>query len=192
MLRLTKYIQGVHRIDNLRYLSFHRYVTYCSSLGYARPELTTLFSGLALPAEDCNTLIRIISCLGGISGSLTTLLFLFRMNSVYYDCAPAKIYFGCLWVLAGIGHLIFPLSLSSQSVQLDALCIVTSIRRYGFASAFVVATFDWTAYLSISFRVIQAYAPDARWREKCKMFITGTGIRAVSRIILLTGHFYIM
>ena len=148
--------------------------------------------GPALPLEDCNTVIRVIGWLGGVSGSLTTLLFLFRANSVYHDSVPARAYFSCMWAIATVGHLVFPLSLSSQPVQPNALCVIESIKRFALVSPFVVGAFDWAAFLWISFKVIQAYAPNTDWRDKCRIFVTGAGINAVPRTLLRTGQFYIL
>ena len=137
-------------------------------------------------------MIRAIGWLGGISGSLTTLLFLFRVNSVYHNSVPAKVYFSFVWAIAAVGHLIFPLSLTSQSIGPNALCVVESIKKFGLASAFAVATFDWTAFFSISFRLIQYCAPSTGWRGKCKIFITGEGTNALPKLLLCTGNLYIL
>ena len=137
-------------------------------------------------------MIRTIGWLGGVSGSFTTLLFLFRVNSVYHNSAPAKIYFACVWVVATVGHLVFPLSLSSQPVQPDTLCVIESIKKCGIASAFAVAVFDWTAFWCISLRVVQTFMPEAQWWEKCKVFITGAGTSIIPRVLLRTGHLYIL
>ena len=145
-----------------------------------------------LPLEDCTTMVRTIGWLGGISGSLTTLLFLFRVKSVYYHSAPAKIYFIFLWVLAVVGHLVFPLSLSSQPVQPEMLCVVESIKKFGVVCSFAVAIFDWTAFWGISLRVVQIYTPETRWWEKCKIFVTGAGTSPVPKVLLRTGHLYIL
>ena len=145
-----------------------------------------------LPLDDCNAVVRIIGWLGGISGSLTTLLFLFRVKSVYYHSVPAQVYFICLWILAAVGHLVFPLSLSSQPVQPEMLCVVESIKKFGVVCPFAVAIFDWTAFWCISLRVVQIYTPETLWWEKCKIFITGAGTSSVPKVLLRTGHFYIL
>ena len=137
-------------------------------------------------------MVRTIGWLGGISGSLTTLLFLFRVNSVYHNSAPAKVYFICLWVLTTVSHLVFPLSLSSQSVQPDQLCVIGSIKKFGLATPFIVGLFDWVTFLCISLRVIQAYTRETGWLGKCKIFITGAGTSAVPRALLRTGNLYIL
>ena len=137
-------------------------------------------------------MIHTIGWLCGISGSLTTLLFLFRVNGVYHNSTPAKCYFTCMWVVTTVGHLVFPLSLSSRPVQLDALCVVDHIKRYGVTSVFIVAIFDWTVFCCISLRVVQTYAPETWWWPKCKIFFTGAVTSTISRDILRTGHLYIL
>ena len=151
-----------------------------------------IFIGIVLPLGDCNTTIRTIGWLGGISASLTTSLFLFRVNGVYHNSTPAKIYFICMWIVAAAGLMVFPLSLNSQPAQPDELCVVESIKKFGVASVIVVAIFDWATFWCISLCMVRAYTPKARWWKKCKIFITGSGISIIPRLLLRTGHLYIV
>ena len=150
------------------------------------------YPDIVLPLDDCNIMVHTIGWLGSISGSLTTSLFLFRVVSVYHSSPPAKIYFICVWVLAAIGHMVFPLSLRSQPVQPDMLCVFGSIKEFGLPSVFIVGLFDWTAFWFISLRVLQAHTRETRWWGKAKIFITGAGTSAVPKVLLRTGHLYIL
>lgn len=133
-----------------------------------------------------------VGWLGGAAGSFTTLLFLFRANSVYYDSVSAKVHLTCMWLIAAVGHLVFPLTLSSLPLPPNSLCVVESIEKFSVASISVVAIFDWAIFCCIAFRVVQMYAPDTQWQEKCRIFITGAGTSSIPRTLLRTGHFYIL
>ena len=137
-------------------------------------------------------MVHMMAWLGGASGSLTTLLFLFRANSVYHDSAPAKILFRCMWVVATVAHLIFPLSFSSQPVQPDALCVVDLVKKHWVLFLSAVVMFDWAVFWSISFRVIQFYSPETHWQKKCRMFVTGVGTNTLPRALIRTGYLYIL
>ena len=136
-------------------------------------------------------MVHIIGRLGGISGALTTLLFLFRVNSVFYNCRCARVFSTLLWGLAALGVLVVPFSFSSTPVPPKSLCAISTIKKFGFVPSISVALFDFGVYVSISYRTINPRAVHTPWAI-FKAFFTGTKTGPITKALLHTGQLYFL
>ena len=147
--------------------------------------------GLALPSRDCKVPTRVVSWLGTTAGWMSTLLFLFRVNSVFYNCRCARVFFTLLWGLAALGVLVVPFSFSSTPVPPKSLCAISTIKKFGFVPSISVALFDFGVYVSISYRTINPRAVHTPWAI-FKAFFTGTKTGPITKALLHTGQLYFL
>ena len=153
----------------------------------------TLQFGLVMPLNDCKVMLCTFASLGVMAGWLSTLLFLFRVNGVYYDSSLARRFFTCMWVFACIGFLAIPFQYAATTpTPPDTLCIVLSIKRFTSLALFPVAMFDLVVFSAVSFRVIKIFTPHTHWPRICKTFITGAVIGTIPRALLCTGQLYVL
>ena len=145
-----------------------------------------------MPLRDCRSIMYTVGWIGVAAGLSSSLLFLFRVNGVYYDSLSARICFTCMWLITAGCLLILPAPYMAAPSQPYSLCIIVSSKRFGIALVIPVAIFDWVVFLAISHRVIQLYGPHTDWRGRFKMLVTGAGTSAIPRTLLRTGQFYIM
>lgn len=131
--------------------------------------------------------------LGVIAAWMNTLLFLFRVNGVFYDSLRRKICFGCTWLFSVVVLPTFPTQYTAAvSTPPNDLCAIQAVKRLAFLSLFPVAIFDWAVFIAISIRVIRLFAPHSHWRGLCKTFVTGADIGTIPRALLRTGQFYFL
>ena len=146
-----------------------------------------------MPSRNCQVLIRTLAWLAITATSVSTLLFLFRVNGVYYDSLRARVCFSCMWLFAFATLLVFPMQYTAAaSMPPHALCSILSVKRYSFLPLIPVAFYDWVIFGAISFRVMKVFAPNTHWRGMCKAFITGADIGTIPRALLRTGQFYFL
>lgn len=129
--------------------------------------------------------------LGAGAGSFSTLLFLLRVNSVFFDSKLAKLTFSLLWGLTTISLLVLPFSFTAETSELHGLCIITNISRLGSIPSLTIGVFDFTIFVSISYRIL-AQDPTLNFRERVIIFFTGTNIGPVSKTLVRTGQLYFL
>ena len=123
----------------------------------------------------------------------STLLFLFRVNGVFYGSSRAKVFFTSMWLFAVFSALVFPSHYTAAApTPPHALCAIASAKRFAFLSLVPIAIFDWVVFGAISIRVIMVFAPQNHWRGMCRAFITGADIGVVPRALLRTGQSYFL
>ena len=146
---------------------------------------------VVLSLEHCDLLIKLACWLGSCAGCLSTLLFLFRVNCVFFDSRPAKILFTSLWILVSLSLLCIPLSYTGSSQEPGGLCVVSLLRRIGSIPSFTVGVFDSTIFISISYRITTTFIHQT-WRERCITFVTGKPVGSMSRALVRTGRLYFL
>lgn len=146
---------------------------------------------LVLPIRDCNTPARIATWMGAVAGCLNTLLFLFRVNGVFWNHKPAKAFFTTLWVITSIGIFAVPFSLTAGLVHPGDMCIIQSMSKFAIIPSLMVAIFDLTVYVSISYQTINFQMAHSKI-EMCKAFFTGTHTGPVTEALLRTGQLYFL
>ena len=153
----------------------------------------TLQFGLVMPLNDCKVMLCTFASLGVMAGWLSTLLFLFRVNGVYYDSSLARRFFTCMWVFACTGCLALPVQYAAAAPSPpDSLCVVLSIKRFTSLAMFPVAMFDLVVFGAISFRVVKIFTPHTHWLGICKTFITCADIGTIPEALLRTGQLYVL
>ena len=124
---------------------------------------------------------------------LTTLLSLFRVNSVYHNSRAYKVVFSVLWFTTAVGALCIPFSFTAASAEPQKQCVIASVDRLMLVPAFALGTFDVIVYLSISYRMTDFYScMQRRGWERCKQFFTGTDTGPISSTLLHTGQLYFL
>ncbi|KAK7685239.1 hypothetical protein QCA50_011602 [Cerrena zonata] len=151
--------------------------------------LYSVFPAIVLPRNNCVTPTHVVTWLGTAAAWLSTLLFLFRVNSVFYNLKPARIFFTFLWFIAAIGCLVVPFSFTAAPVQPGGLCVVATVSRLGVIPSLSIAVFDLCVYLSISYRTINFRATPNKWAA-CKAFFTGENTGTITKALLHTGQLY--
>ena len=145
-----------------------------------------------MPLRDCRFIVYTVGWVGVAAGLSSALLFLFRVNGVYYDSLTARTCFTCMWLITAGCLLFLPVPYTAAPAQPNSLCVIVSSKRFGVALLIPVAIFDWVVFLAISLRVIQLYGPQTHWCARLKMLVTGAGTSAIPRTLLRTGQLYIM
>ena len=144
---------------------------------------------LSLDHHTCNRMIRATCWLGSGAACSSTLLFLLRVNCVFFDSRRARMLFTALWILASLSLLSVPFSYYDSARGPDGLCIVLSLSRFVSIPSFTIGVFDMTIFISISYRITEQCTNRAWW-ERYITFFTGTQTGATSRALVRTGQLY--
>lgn len=144
-----------------------------------------------LPLKNCNRMLHAVCWLGAGASILSTLLFLLRVNSVFFDSKGAKRMFTILWGATSISLLVLPFSFTAETSELDGLCIISSLSRLGSIPSLTVGVFDLTIFISISYRIM-TQDTTISVRKRFVAFITGTNIGPVSKALVRTGQLYFL
>lgn len=140
-----------------------------------------------------------------LSGSATSLLFLFRIMAVFYRSNLVKLGFTILWlswllspvaVLFGSGHTceqqqIFSCYPSHQALgflKTDSYCDAWS--PISGMSIIAGLTNDTLVFLSISYRMAVNAMTTETWVARSRSFITGEGLYRISKVLLYSGQLY--
>lgn len=146
---------------------------------------------LSLDHHTCNRMIKATCWLGSGAACSSTLLFLLRVNCVFFDSRRARMLFTALWILASLSLLSVPFSYYDSTKGPDGLCIVLSLSRFVSIPSFTIGVFDMTVFISISHR-ITAQCINHTWWKRCITFFTATEIGLMSRALLRTGQLYFL
>lgn len=153
-------------------------------------DLTLQFA-LVTPSANCTAVMYTVGSLGVLAAWLSTSLFLFRVNGVFYESLRGKIFFSCMWFFAVVGIVVFPFQYTASApTPPHALCAVHSVKRFAFLALVPVAIFDWMVFGAISFRVIWLFTPHNHWTGVFRAFTIGGDIGIVPKALLRTGQFY--
>ena len=91
-----------------------------------------------------------IVCWLGIGGCiLSTLLFLVRVNSVFFDSRQAQMMFTIVWATMSASLLVVPFSFSAATSDMDGLCIISSVNMLSTIPSFTVACFDISVFVAV-------------------------------------------
>ena len=131
------------------------------------------------------------TCVYVIAFLSTTLLFLFRANSVYHDARFAKIAFSLLWSTTAVSALCVPFSFTAARATPQRQCVIIFVSKLIVIPSAVLVIFDTTVYISISYRMTTFWVPCSKW-TRCKAFFTGTGSGPISSALLHTGQLYFL
>lgn len=141
--------------------------------------------------ENCATTVHVTGWIAVSAAWFSTMLFLFRAWSVFYNSKPARVILGCLWFIAALGTVVIPFSVRVSPVPPDGLCAIASISKLGVVPSITVAIFDFAVYVSISYRTINV-GEAASKREKFMAFFSGSNTGAISKGLLRTGQLYFL
>ena len=141
--------------------------------------------------QDCKKMLQLSCWLAVIAGSSSTLLFLLRANSVFFDSRWARSAFTLLWVISSISMVSLPFSFSGGHSEVAGCCMIVSFDKPGTIPSMTIGVFDVAVFLSVSYRII-TQDPMSSLEEKIITFLTGKGLGQVSKLLLRTGQLYAM
>lgn len=96
-----------------------------------------------------------------------------------------------LWVLAVVGTIIIPFSVTSSKDIESGLCVITTVKKAVIVPSFTVGIFDTSVYLSVSSRMLRHDNISGRWNV-LKAFFAGDKLGVVSRALVKTGQLYFL
>ena len=153
------------------------------------PSNSSIMVVLSIEHRACGRLIKGVCWLSSVACCLSTLLFLLRVNCVFFDSRRAKALFTSLWILVALSLLVIPFTYAGYAQEPDGLCIITSQRILGQIPLSTIGIFDLVVFVSISHR-ITTQCVTRTWPEKCIAFFSGIGIGTISRALMRTGQLY--
>ncbi|KZP20659.1 hypothetical protein FIBSPDRAFT_533166 [Athelia psychrophila] len=139
------------------------YLSRIFSLCYCVSECTRDFDPSIAPGGM--TWVKFL--LWWLSGSATSLLFLFRIMAVFYRSNLVKLGFTILW----LSWLLSPVAVL-------------------FGSGHTCLTNDTLVFLSISYRMAVNAMTTETWVARSRSFITGEGLYRISKVLLYSGQLY--
>ena len=144
---------------------------------------------LSLDYRTCGRLIKSICWPGSGVGCLSTLLFLLRVNGVFFDSRRAKALFASLWIVVTLSLLVIPFIYAGTTQGSSSFCIVSSRPILGLIPLSTISIFDLVVFVSISHR-ITVQCVNLTWRERCTAFFTGAATGSMSIALIKTGQLY--
>ncbi|KAK7685229.1 hypothetical protein QCA50_011592 [Cerrena zonata] len=160
--------------------------------------LSRLFTGLAVfsafsvavvPLKDCNDMLRAKCWFGAVAANLSTLLFLLRVKSIFFDSKRAKVVFSTLWGVVSISLFLLPFSYTGTTSQPGGLCVISSLSRLGSIPSLTVGVYDLSVFLSISSRIM-ALDTAISFKERLVNLSKGRNMGQVLKSLVRTGQLY--
>jgi len=131
---------------------------------------------------------RLIGACNIIIMPAISVIFFVRLSAVYSRDKWVIIFFGSCCI-AILGIFIFDTATGlSQSLGDDqfACFSVKNINVWGYIAT---AAYDTLVYIAISWR-LASFGMSDHWKSRVKAFITGIGLRGLSKILLQSGQAY--
>ncbi|KAF7979765.1 hypothetical protein HWV62_40784 [Athelia sp. TMB] len=140
-----------------------------------------------------------------LSGTFTSLLFLFRIIAVYPRSKAVKYCFTLLWLCWLLAPVVILFGSGSSCKSGKAFRLSPSHQWTGYSSGqaycnawsplsgisvLTVLLNDTLVFLAISYRMVMNAVTGETWRERSRSFITGDGLYRISKALLHSGQLY--
>lgn len=122
---------------------------------------------------------------------MNSLLFLFRIQGVFYGECPIIVVFTLLWLAVVGTSVLAPLSFSGVSIGNTPYCINTRLKDVGSAGIVMAAVDDTLVFIAITTKLVMNHSSGMMSRrQEWKLFFTGEGMGRITRVVLQTGQLY--
>ncbi|KAJ3568518.1 hypothetical protein NP233_g5662 [Leucocoprinus birnbaumii] len=110
------------------------------------------------PIADCSALeIGMgVVCISTLIA--TSFLFLRRLHAVFFDQRTVRWLFNFLWLGASVMTVLLPMGVVAEHIDGTEYCVVQQIHSYAAISEFLLAAFDTSVFLAISYKLICCHA----------------------------------
>lgn len=120
--------------------------------------------------------------------SVTSFLFLRRVQAVYTGNRSAWWIFGFLWLGTSAADVILFLGIRPNHIPGTHYCILYALRHYVSATSFMPAAFDTLVFFAISYKI--AFQSINYSGSSWHMFFSGKALPALSRAVLQGSQLY--
>ncbi|TFK41375.1 hypothetical protein BDQ12DRAFT_437693 [Crucibulum laeve] len=175
-------------------IRFPTIVYYASRMSTLTYILTTFIFQVGR-VQHCQALQIALGVCYVLSTSLTSLLFLFRVQAVYHQHKHIKRAFFVLWLLASATTVVVPVGISGSHIGPTQQCINTRIEQYTQAAAIASMVNDTAVFLAISYQILMYSVAEESWTARMKIFFGRAAIpnSSVAQLLLQGGqHYYLI
>ncbi|KAK7683063.1 hypothetical protein QCA50_013735 [Cerrena zonata] len=141
-----------------------------------------------VPGLNCTSALKVLAWLGALAVPFNALLFLLRVNGVYFESRVAMGGFTLLWLTTFIS-LTAPFGSRALNIGPTPFCMISHDVKLGGAGAVPLAVFDTIVFFAITIRVLTFTVEDT-WKARLDALLKGRGIGQVSKGLLRTGMLY--
>lgn len=143
---------------------------------------------LAHPLAHCGAVAISISAICLVSMSMTSFLFLRRVQAVY---AGSRFVYWISWVLwlatSAADVVLFP-GTGSRHIDGTRYCTLYVVKQYVSVASFLPAVFDTLVFFAISYKIV--FQSITHSGSSWNMFFSGKALPALSQAILQGGQQY--
>ncbi|KAJ3568517.1 hypothetical protein NP233_g5663 [Leucocoprinus birnbaumii] len=123
----------------------------------------------------------------------TSFLFLRRLHAVFFDQRKVRWFFSFMWFGATVVTILGPMGIVAKHIDGTGYCTYEQVHSYSAISEFLLAAFDTTVFLAISYKLICSHV-EVRVSDVStwKAFFTGN-LPPISRALLRgCQHYYLI
>ncbi|KAJ7854643.1 hypothetical protein B0H13DRAFT_2578790 [Mycena leptocephala] len=142
------------------------------------------------PVGSCRTLNRALDALYSVALPSTSLLFFFRVRTIYGKARTATGVFGLLWVAELAACIVVPFGTAGINIGPTPYCFIAELAPYIAVAPITRIIFDTAVFVATSYRLIDNNYIDYFWRAKFRVFLTGGSLPSFSRSLLADGQMY--
>ncbi|KAH8102105.1 hypothetical protein BXZ70DRAFT_1006727 [Cristinia sonorae] len=151
--------------------------------------LTTIFS--TAPIRHCTSVAKAQGWAVAIQFPMNSLLFLFRIQAVFYGERLVIVIFTLLWLAVAATSVLAPFCFSGVPIGDTAYCIDTRLKDVGSAGIVTAAVDDTLVFLAITTKLVMVHpSSTTSWSQRWKLVFIGEGMGRISRVVFRTGQLY--
>ena len=139
--------------------------------------------------DGCQSIVQISEWFMVLSMILNSLLFVFRVRSVYSNSRKVTIIFSILW-LTTLAQFLPPIANALHIAGGDDCDAILEMKAWVVTGFIMTAFFDTAVFVAITMQVLGFTGAAHTRKERMVSFLNGNALGKITRSVLQTGQLY--